>query len=224
MELRMGSLKPPLPSQKQPKKASRLAKPKKFVPTPRARPASPGLMDLEGLDTSHDVHATNIVHRGTMGSFQSVKPANKSFMGKNIPRIKSPEKKEEKRDDLKNSKSCPLCNASCSEENYNKLKSAQKIPSKKSGNLSTKTKSTSTKEIENVVAIRHSINLLGICIPIPVFIYMLLRILERMYQMFVTWIRHGPFHNVHFPHNLKISALKLLRDIRARFHFNPMHS
>ena len=212
----MGSLKPPLPQQHQPKKNPRLQKPRKAVGNPRQRPPSPGLMDLEGLDTSPgQLQATNIVHRGTMGSFQRVKPQNKNLYGKKIPAIKTPEKIEAL-GESRNTKTCPLCK-SPSSESVNK--NVKKLTAKKSF-----TKSTSTRDIENVVAIRTSINLFGIVIPIPLFVYMLLRMLERLYQMFVTWLKHGPFHNLNFPHNLKISAMKVLRDVRARFHFNPMYS
>ena len=214
----MGSLKPPLPQQKQPKKNPRLQNKKKAVQTPRQRPPSPGLMDLEGLDTSPgQLQATNIVHRGTMGSFQRAKPHNKNSYGKKIPAIKTPEKSlSQVLTESKKSKLCPLCKSPSSES---KNKNVKKLTPKKSF-----TKSTSTKDIENVVAIRTSINLFGIVIPIPMFLYMLLRVLERLYQMFVTWLKHGPFHNVNFPYNLKISAMKVLRDVRARFHFNPMYS
>lgn len=228
LELRQGSLKPPLPTTAAATSSKTTASPK--VVRPKVRAPSPGLSLLEDIAADEDGGMDEgVVHRGTMRMFARRSSASSTATSANAfqPISSSHRTHLRRRADHhkhKTNKPCPLCGRLADASDTT---TATESTSSSGDDVTVteyyvnqrrSTRGTSTREIENIVALRTSVNFLGFSIPIPLFVAILIRVIDNCLLM-IGHICFAEYPPLHFP-ELRFKALQLLREVRARLHNN----
>lgn len=170
----------------------------------KSRPTTSGLMALDELCRPDHLDST-VVHRGTMKCFNRT-------VGIKLSPSTVPQQSV-----VKNSK-CPLCGRRTIEaESSTDSDDVTITPG--SYSLS---KSTSTKEIENIVSLRTSISFLGFRVPIPLFFAIFLQAIDNCLLMLghICFVEYPPLN---FP-ELSFRVVDMLQQIRSKIHSTRVYS
>ena len=179
---------------------------------------SPGLMVfediLQDMDAGGPTGRSSVLHRGQMGRFHA--GAGFGALSSKPPQLLTALTHQEVHRHSPPSKSpCPLCGH---------VAAAVSCPSTDGSDtdvtltqellVGQRNKATSTRELENIVAVRRSVRLLGFEVPVPLFVAMLIHVVDT-FLLLLGHLCFAEYPWLEFP-GLRFKVVRALREVRGR--------